>query len=61
MTDPTLADYAELWCKDQGIPVPEREAPEWAEMYERWIDYAFADFRETVSENVQPKGGKCVQ
>ena len=49
----TLADYAELWMRDQGIPVPERETPKWLEMYERWIDYAFTDFR----ENVQPERG----
>ena len=47
MTDLTLADHAELWAKSQGIRVAERETPEWLEMYERWIDYAFAG--ETVS------------
>ena len=49
--DLTLADYAELWQKDRGIPVPERDTPEWMEMYERWIDYAFADFGESIVED----------
>jgi len=49
--DLTLAEYAELWCKDRGIAVPERGTPEWDTMYERWIDYAFADFGESVVEN----------
>ena len=45
----TLADHAELWAKSQGIRVAKRETPEWLEMYERWVNWAFADFRETVS------------
>ena len=46
----TLADHAELWAKSQGIRVAKRETPKWLEMYERWIDYAFADFRETLEK-----------
>jgi len=49
MTKPTLADHAELWAKSQGIRVAERETPEWLEKYERWVNWAFADFRESVS------------
>jgi len=49
MTKPTFADHAELWAKSQGIRVAERETPEWLDMYERWVNWAFADFRETVS------------
>ena len=48
MSDLTLAEYAELWHQDRGIPVPERETQEWQEMYERWVDYAFANFGESV-------------
>ena len=44
----TLADRAELWWTEQGNRVPKGEA-EWLEMYEGWVEYAFADF-ETDTE-----------
>ena len=39
-----LADHAELWASEQGIPIPARDTDEWQAMYEAWCDYAFADF-----------------
>ena len=48
MTELTLADYAEAWHRDRGIAVPKRETAEWLEMYERWVDYAFENFGESV-------------
>jgi hypothetical protein len=43
-----LADIAEVWQRANGREVPPRGTPEWQAMYEAWIDYAFADFREEV-------------
>ena len=37
----TLSDHAEAWTKEQGKVVPERDTPEWQEMYQLWIAYAF--------------------
>ena len=39
-----LSVHAEAWAKDQGIRIPPRDTPEWVEMYESWIEYAFEDF-----------------
>jgi len=44
----TLADHAEAWTREQGQPVPERDSAEWRAMYEKWIAWAFQDFREGV-------------
>jgi hypothetical protein len=41
----TLAEHAEAWWSEQGKEVPKRDTPEWQAMYEKWIDFAFADFR----------------
>ena len=46
MKDLTLADHAELWARENGLDVPERETAQWAKMYERYIEWAFADFAE---------------
>ena len=40
----TLADHAEAWHKEQGKPVPCRDTKAWQEMYEEWVNWAFADF-----------------
>jgi hypothetical protein len=44
----TLADHAESWWREQGKRVPQRKTTAWQRMYERWVEFAFADFRETV-------------
>jgi hypothetical protein len=44
----TLADHAEAWTREQDQPVPERDSAEWRAMYEKWIAWAFQDFREGV-------------
>ena len=49
--DLTLGKYAELWHTDRGIPIPERETPEWDAMYSRWVDYAFENFGQSVLED----------
>ena len=41
----TLADHAEAWTRERGEAVPHRESPEWKEMYERWVTFAFADLQ----------------
>ena len=42
--DLTFQDHAELWAREQGIPIPARKTPAWWAMYEQWVSYAFADF-----------------
>jgi len=46
--DTPLYDIAEDWARAEGREVPPRDTEEWKQMYEAWIDYAFADFREEV-------------
>lgn len=41
--DLCMADHADMWSISNGEPVRERNTPEWGEMYERWVDFAFAD------------------
>jgi len=41
----TMAETAEMWWTEQGKIVPNRDTPEWDEMYEKWIDFAFIDLR----------------
>ena len=43
-TEMTLADHAEAWTREQGKQVPARNTPEWETMYEKWVEFAFADF-----------------
>ena len=40
----TLADHAEAWQLKRGKTVPPPDTPEWQAMYEKWIEFAFADF-----------------
>ena len=40
----TLAEHAEIWWLKQGEVVPPHSTPEWQAMYEKWIEFAFADF-----------------
>lgn len=41
----TLIDHAKAWWIEQGNQVP--DDPEGLrEMYEKWVEYAFADFPE---------------
>ena len=44
MPQMTLAEHAEAWWREQGKEVPDRETSAWQEMYEQWIEYAFAEF-----------------
>jgi hypothetical protein len=44
-----LADHAEAWSQENGESVPLRGTDEWARMYERWIEFAFADFPDGTS------------
>jgi hypothetical protein len=45
MAEMTLADHAEYWCRKKGKKVPRRGTAEWQEMYETWVNWAFADLR----------------
>ncbi len=41
----SLMDHAELWAHENGLDVPEdKDSDEYTAMYEKWIDFAFADF-----------------
>lgn len=42
--DMTLADHAEEWARKNGETIPPRDSEEWKAMYQRWCDYAFANF-----------------
>jgi len=39
--DLTFQDHAELWAREQDIPIPARNTDAWKNLYERWVDYAF--------------------
>ena len=45
----TLADHAEIWGRQQGIDIPARNTPEFDVFYEKWVNWAFADFPKTVN------------
>lgn len=49
----TLAEHAEAWARESGEVVPERDTPEWQALYERWVEYAFADLARA------PRGGNA--
>lgn len=40
----TLAEHAEAWARENGREVPERDTPEWEQLYAAWLSFAFADF-----------------
>ena len=42
----SLAEHAELWWAEQGNAVPDRDSKEWQSMYEKWVDFAFQEFRD---------------
>ena len=48
-SEATLADHAEAWWREQGKVVPPKNTEEWDDMYRQWVDFAFADFRESFS------------
>ena len=48
----TLADHAEAWWSKQGNIVPARETSEWTTMYEKWVEFAFADFSDPYEDTV---------
>ena len=37
----TLADHAESWARERGMPVPARDTSAWRALYERWHEWAF--------------------
>jgi hypothetical protein len=39
----TTADYAEVWQRERGQPVPERGSAEWDAMYRDWLSFECAD------------------
>lgn len=45
MKEKTLADHADEWLKEQGYDVPPRNTKAWRKLYEKWIDFAFKDFK----------------
>lgn len=38
----SLGERAELWCKDHGWDIPVKGTNQWQEMYELFIEWAFA-------------------
>ena len=40
----SLAEHAEMWCLENGKNIPNRNTKAWQDMYEQWIEFAFADF-----------------
>jgi len=40
-----LWQHAEMWYYEQGNNIPERDTDAWQQMYEQWIDFAFAGFK----------------
>lgn len=44
MAEKTLANFAEEWYKEQGKIVPDKNSKEYDEMYQSWVEFAFADF-----------------
>ena len=40
----TFAEHAEAWWQEQGNKVPKRGTKAWLSMYEKWVEFAFADF-----------------
>jgi hypothetical protein len=54
----TTAEHAEAWAREQGIEVPERSSPEFADLMERWADWAFSPAeRPAVSEVYRVRRG----
>lgn len=47
----TLADHAEAWWREQGNTVPPRNTDEWQQMYETWVEWAFADLHSEEESN----------
>ena len=47
--DLTFSEHAELWYTEQGNIVPEKGTKEWDDMYEKWHEFAFADFADDIS------------
>ena len=45
MAEMTLAEHAEAWWREQGNKVPFRNSKQWQQMYETWVEWAFADLR----------------
>lgn len=46
MPDKLLIDYAEQWYIRQGIPIFPRCTMIALKMYEAWVNYAFARFKD---------------
>ena len=52
--DWTLADHAEFWWKEQGNKVPKRNTPEYEDMYQQWVEFAF----DSLKASIRRKGAK---
>ena len=44
MPKKTLADEAEAWARERGIPIPPRDTDARQALYEEWAAYAFEHF-----------------
>lgn len=42
-TGMNLSAHAEAWWREQGNAVPRPDTAKWLAMYEKWIEFAFAD------------------
>lgn len=38
----TMAEHAEMWWEEKGNQVPSKGTPEWVQMYESWVEFAFS-------------------
>lgn len=41
--DMSMEDHAMAWWIEKGYVIPSPDSLEWAEMYAKWVDFAFDD------------------
>lgn len=41
----SLLEHAEAWWQEQGNIIPDKNTIEHKEMYEKWVEFAFQDFK----------------
>jgi hypothetical protein len=51
----TLSDHAEAWTIEQGGTVPPKDTPEYLEMYEKWVNWAFQDLDDGTGKKRKKK------
>jgi hypothetical protein len=49
----TLADHAEAWARERGLPVPQRDTDDWRALYEQWHTWAFQGIGDGKQELLQ--------